>query len=180
MTLRETLAGAVRDVRTQRGLTQKQAAEVACVSVDTIRRLERRRMSPTVETLEKIAAGFDMPMWELIVRVETETGARTPRDYVRDARATFMRGEIPDSMRQLADAFGVLRGQPGFDPWDPERLASETAQAGPASTRHAARFVLSVYDHQGVAFNIHAALRAWDLASLVAFRAWVADPWWGE
>ena len=62
-----------------------------------------------------------------------------------------------------------------LDKWS--KAAGITRQA-----RHAARFVLSVWDStnrwKAGPFNVHAALAAWDDEHREAFAAWAARPWW--
>ena len=52
----------------------------------------------------------------------------------------------------------------------------------PRQGRHAALFVLSVWDstHRWKCgrFDLHAALAAWDDEHREAFAAWAARPWW--
>jgi len=52
----------------------------------------------------------------------------------------------------------------------------------PRQARHAARFVLSVWDStnrwKAGPFNVHDALAAWDDEHREAFAEWAARPWW--
>ena len=63
--------GFIRSVRMARGFTQEQLAERADVAADTIRRLERTGISPTLDTLTKISlAGLDLRPSTLFVAYE--------------------------------------------------------------------------------------------------------------
>ncbi len=52
--------------RIKRGLSQEQLAELADVNRNTIGKIERSEVSPTIETLEKIANAFEMSFLELV------------------------------------------------------------------------------------------------------------------
>lgn len=90
--------------------------------------------------------------------------------------------ELRDRMTGLARGFPSMRCAPGIDPWDPAAL--NYWASGPAShgERHAARFLLSVWDTstdwEAGKFDVLEALRAWDLPHRAAFLEWASDPWW--
>ena len=86
-------------------------------------------------------------------------------------------------IRQLARTFPSLgKNAPGIDPWIPHEL--NRWAVGPASSgeRHAARFVLAVWDNAADwecgRFDIVEALTVWDEPHRAAFLAWAGDPWW--
>ena len=89
---------------------------------------------------------------------------------------------LADQMTDLARGFPSMRGAPGVEPWDPGEL--NRWAAGPASSgeRHAARFLLSVWDPatgwEAGRFDVLEALRIWDVTDRAAFLEWAADPWW--
>lgn len=56
----------IRRLRNERGLTQERLAEAANLSVDTVRRLERGRFSPSFATLRKISRGLGVSVIGLI------------------------------------------------------------------------------------------------------------------
>ena len=60
------IAEKLRDLRVERGLTQKQAAELARVSHQTLRDLESGKRPPYMPTLTKIARGYGVPLEELV------------------------------------------------------------------------------------------------------------------
>ncbi len=60
------IAVKLRDLRVERGLTQKQAAELARVSPETLSDLESGKRSPYMPTLTKIARGYGVPIEELV------------------------------------------------------------------------------------------------------------------
>ena len=84
-------------------------------------------------------------------------------------------------IRLLAWSFPALLKAPGVDPWD--ALALERWAGGLASSgeRHAALFVLSVWNRHdwGSKFNMAEAMNVWDDQNLKSFKDWVNDPWWG-
>jgi DNA-binding XRE family transcriptional regulator len=56
------IATRIRDLRSARSMTQAQLAEAADVALETLSRIERGCMSPSVEMLERLAAGLDVPV----------------------------------------------------------------------------------------------------------------------
>ena len=58
--LTETAGDAIKRLRLQRGITQRELAEASGLHLKTIQRIERARMSPRLVTLEKIADPLGM------------------------------------------------------------------------------------------------------------------------
>jgi transcriptional regulator with XRE-family HTH domain len=61
-----TLADNVRTARHDAGLTQDQLAEYAGLERKSINRIENNRLSPTIDTLVRIAMVLKIPVSELI------------------------------------------------------------------------------------------------------------------
>src|ERR671914_1493095 len=59
----------LRAERTERGLTLKQVAEGAHVSVSYLAEIERGEKDPSSKVLENIARGLDIEVSELLVRI---------------------------------------------------------------------------------------------------------------
>lgn len=83
-------------------------------------------------------------------------------------------------LERLAASFHVLRNAPGVQPWDAEALDRWASTLASSGERHAARFVLSVYNSTARwrcgPFNVALALSTWDSQGWSAFRAWVNAP----
>jgi transcriptional regulator with XRE-family HTH domain len=60
------IAVKLRSLREERGLTQKEAAELAKVSHWTLCRLESGKQPPYMPTLTKIARAYGVPFEELV------------------------------------------------------------------------------------------------------------------
>jgi len=56
----------LRVLREERGLTQKEAAQLAHVHLDTLRRLESGERPPYMPTLTKIARGYGVSIEEVV------------------------------------------------------------------------------------------------------------------
>lgn len=52
--------------RIKRNLSQEQLAELANLNRNTIGKIEREEVSPTIETVEKITEAFNMTFLELV------------------------------------------------------------------------------------------------------------------
>lgn len=59
----------LRAERTERGLTLKQVAEGAHVSVSYLAEIERGEKDPSSRVLESIAGGLDVEVHELLMRI---------------------------------------------------------------------------------------------------------------
>ena len=64
-TLRKQFGTRLREIRTQRHMTQERFAETLNLSVDFLSLVERGINAPSFETLEKIAKRLNMPVAEL-------------------------------------------------------------------------------------------------------------------
>jgi transcriptional regulator with XRE-family HTH domain len=64
-TLRQKFGRHLREIRTQRRMTQEQFAEALDVSVDFLSLIERGRNAPSFETLDKIAKRLRISVAEL-------------------------------------------------------------------------------------------------------------------
>jgi transcriptional regulator with XRE-family HTH domain len=62
----EPIALKLRVLRERRGLTQKEAAELAGVSELTLQRLESGKQTPYMPTVTKIARAYGVPLEELL------------------------------------------------------------------------------------------------------------------
>lgn len=65
MKLRGIVAGNLRRLRTAKGLSQEEVAHLAGLDRNYVGNLEREQNSPTVDTLERIAAVLEAPAVEL-------------------------------------------------------------------------------------------------------------------
>ncbi len=55
----------IRQLREDRGLTQNELAERAELAVDSIRRIERGQLSPSLRSVAKLAAGMEISLHSL-------------------------------------------------------------------------------------------------------------------
>lgn len=90
----------VRALRGSRGLTQEALAESSGLSVDSIRRIERGTFSPTLDSLDKLATGFDLSLASLFAPLDAERPAAL-------GELTSFLASKPD--REIRTAYRVLR-----------------------------------------------------------------------
>lgn len=69
--LLSAIGDTLRAERTEKGLTLKQVAEGAHVSVSYLAEIERGEKDPSSRVLESIARGLDVELSELLVRIAT-------------------------------------------------------------------------------------------------------------
>jgi transcriptional regulator with XRE-family HTH domain len=67
--LLSTIGETLRAERNERGLTLKQVAEGAHVSVSYLAEIERGEKDPSSRVLESIAVGLDIEVSELLIRI---------------------------------------------------------------------------------------------------------------
>ena len=56
----KTIGERIRELRNERGLTQKELGERAGIAEPTIRRYELGKLNPKFETVQKIASGLNV------------------------------------------------------------------------------------------------------------------------
>ena len=71
MSINHKLSKVLKMLRAKSGLTQEQLAELSKIDYKHIQKLEGKTpSSPTLDTLEKIATGFDISISDLIKAIE--------------------------------------------------------------------------------------------------------------
>ena len=68
----------LREVRKERGLTLRQVAEDAHVSISYLAEIERGEKDPSSRILESIAGGLDIEVSGLLIRIATSLEPTTP------------------------------------------------------------------------------------------------------
>jgi hypothetical protein len=86
-------------------------------------------------------------------------------------------------IRRLAHSFPTLRiAYSDLKPWDAEHLDRSACEPIAEGARHAARFVLAVWDNatewECGRFDVIEAMAAWDPEHKAAFLEWAMAPWW--
>jgi transcriptional regulator with XRE-family HTH domain len=66
----EALGRAIRQLRDERGLKQKELAQAADMNVTAISHIERGRANPAWGTVRRIAAALGVPVSEIAARAE--------------------------------------------------------------------------------------------------------------
>lgn len=87
-----------------------------------------------------------------------------------------------ERLSALASSFPSLRGKPGTKPFNGARLDDWAVHLDEDTCGiSSARFVLAVYDSRATwkagAFDLFAAVKAWDRLHRRAFAEWAAAPW---
>lgn len=88
---RKELGKRLRELRTRRKLTQEELGQACDLSADSIRKLEHGSFSPSFDTLNKLAEGFDLHVIHLLTEHFDEV----------DDLAALIRG-LPSAERMLA------------------------------------------------------------------------------
>lgn len=122
-------------------------------------------------------------LWYSVIR--TSTGvilAELRRGYDLQRRRVVAiddRGRVS----ALAQRFPSLAAAPGIDPWEPLLLEEWvcTSSAMTDSTRHAARFMLALWNAEHddrLVFDVVEALGVWGHDDRAAFLVWSMNPWY--
>ncbi len=77
--MRYALAGKLRELRLERGITQERLAFLAGLHPTYISMLENGRKSPTVDALDRIARALEVKISSIFAGVEQSRG-RSPSD----------------------------------------------------------------------------------------------------
>ena len=102
ITLRRRFGENIRQLRLSRGLTQEALAEKSDLSVDAVRRIEWGTISPSLDTLSKLASGLDISLRTLFSTFE-----QRKRDDVAEL-ADFLAKRSPKDARLVARLVKVL------------------------------------------------------------------------
>ncbi len=78
--LRIALGQTIRELRASAGYSQEKFAVAAGVHRTYMGNLERGDTNPSLETLEGVAAGLGIKVWELLERAETRNTGKTTED----------------------------------------------------------------------------------------------------
>ena len=103
--LRESLAAAVRARRAELRLSQRELAKRSGVADATISKLETKQLSPSLETLAKLASGLELDLAELIAAAAPPKGKMRPSYSVSSGSWTSMLGEL---LAQIVSDVGTL------------------------------------------------------------------------
>jgi transcriptional regulator with XRE-family HTH domain len=87
ISLLSVIGDTLRAERNERGLTLRQVAEGAHVSVSYLAEIERGEKDPSSRVLESIASGLDMETSDLLIRVALTLGPVTPVHPVAESLA---------------------------------------------------------------------------------------------
>lgn len=72
----EALGRAIRELRLERGLTQRELADASDLNVTWLSHIEAGRPNPAWGTVARIAAALDVPVSQLALRAERLDGHR--------------------------------------------------------------------------------------------------------
>jgi transcriptional regulator with XRE-family HTH domain len=102
------LGPAIRSRRQALGLTQAELAAAAEVADETVSRIERSRLTPSVEMARRLAAALDTTLDELH---EQKRSTREPKLRVGEARLLgLVRGLTDTEVEDVARAVRILLG----------------------------------------------------------------------
>lgn len=99
------LGAALRAMRKEAGLTAEDLAERAGTTKSTVSRIENELQAPSFDMLERLAAGLEIKVYQLIARAENVTlptakAAPAEQNLLRDLRA--MEPDLRDQYAALA------------------------------------------------------------------------------
>ena len=100
--LRVELASLIRKLRDAGELTQEELAQRCGLNLTTVVNAESGRTSPSLESLERLAAGLNMSLSELIARAEKKGPDQELDDLIATMRACAI---APRFVRRLVVAF---------------------------------------------------------------------------
>lgn len=97
-----TLGNQVRRLRGERGLTRHELAEKAGVSVDTLNRIERGRVSPSLETIAKVCNGLRVSLETFFSMLEPDAS-----DAAKEL-CDFLNGLPPQEVSKVRRLFDAM------------------------------------------------------------------------
>lgn len=103
--LKEVVQRQIRLLRAERGLTQEQLCERSGISLDAVNRIERGTRVPTIETLERLAKGLNVPVGQFFAPERDHRPRKPPAPIAR--LVAFLEGEsaeVQEGALELARA----------------------------------------------------------------------------
>lgn len=128
MDLRTKFGGCIRSLRNGRSITQDELAERSGLSVDSIRRIERGALSPSLETIQKLADGLDVSLTTLF------GGLEDGRGRLVDEICDLLERQTPPMARMASK---VLRAMFPKDPGEDGVVRDGAADHADAAGNHA-------------------------------------------
>ncbi len=104
--LRIRLGHTVRELRASAGYSQERFAAKIKVHRTFMGTIERGKTNPSLDTLERLAKGLGMSVWELI-RAAERSGPAAARDRARGQGSYDRRGKLEretTALRKIAEA----------------------------------------------------------------------------
>ena len=98
--IRELLSARIRELRKASRLTQARFAELADLSVDEIGKIERGALTPSLETLNRIASGLKISLSELLDFKDKNV---TERDKEIESLRLYLRTKNPEDIRFISE-----------------------------------------------------------------------------
>jgi len=98
----------LRGLRLARGLTQRQVADDAKVTLSYISRLEAGGVAPGIDTLERLAAALNVHMTELLPQPSSQPTSEQSRDQVKMLVEQIISKAGPDSIGMFHQLFARL------------------------------------------------------------------------
>ncbi len=95
-------------MRQARGLTQDRLAELSGLSIDTVRRVELGALSPSLDTLQKLADGLELSLSSMFGYFDR--GSRDEVSELRDYVASRTTRQARTAMRVLRALFDSEEG----------------------------------------------------------------------
>lgn len=98
--IRKLLSARIRELRKASKLTQAQFAELADLSVDEIGKIERGALTPSLETLNRIASGLKISLSELL---DFKEKTATERDNEIESLRFYLRTKSPEDIQFISE-----------------------------------------------------------------------------
>lgn len=92
----------IKEVRRNKGLTQKQLGEKCHIAESTIRRYESGNLNPKLETLQKIANALEVPLYDLLVSHEIEDLDGTATPVLKIDTEGFSMEEVKSALEEFS------------------------------------------------------------------------------
>lgn len=105
--LQDHIAARLRALRTRQGLTLEALADKCGMPIETLSRIERRRIAPSIRSLSRVAAGLGVPLTALLTEDAVEQVSA--EGFAPEVRGIAMRlaGQPPEVLarvRRVVDA----------------------------------------------------------------------------
>ena len=110
-TIQEILSENLKRIRKNKGYSQQKLGELSGMLASTYSRIEGKKVTPTIETVEKIANALEVSLYSLLNDADTKTNSLHDRILRIESLSEYNRGVVNLMIETLIEKDNLERNQ---------------------------------------------------------------------